>query len=250
MSENTEYDFTNPFSADPIAHIKQKNEELQKRMQQPKSIETKSSGGAWFVVLVLMLSLGALGAFSLMEIKNRDAQLSSIKDTTSKKVAGVTDTKVSPTRITGTGFSVVMDEQSPEGYTLEYKKIDSEFLSNKTASVTSYMVEKSQNNEALKTGLEVAVVEYDNILDSKTFASKVLEKLGGDYTLASTSVSIPKDLKLSKLTSKNATDATYYTAVTKQNYYVIKVYNQTSKYSELVDYTRYTDKMLNNIYLN
>jgi hypothetical protein len=75
--------------------------------------------------------------------------------------------------------------------------------------------------------------------------------LGKDYEIKSTDISIPKNIKLSKIQQKNASaDVSYYATVTADNYYVVKIINESVNYPELEEYTKFTDSFLEGLFLN
>ncbi len=242
----SDFDFSKPFQeSQKVEEIKQKAAKVKAKKSETSNKPTKSS---WLLVLVLMISLAAIGSFSLVEMKSLQGKVSKLENTTGQ-VSGVT-TKAKTT-ITGTSFTIVTEGEIPEGYQMNYSTTDFTYLNqdNRQGSVNTYIATISKEAKEYNTGIEVKSSEYDNAWDSKRFAEEVGKKLGSDYIQDSNDITIQKGVKLSKFENSD-NNLVYYTAVTEQNYYVIKVYNQTLQNSDLIEYSRYTSSFIQNLYLN
>lgn len=211
-------------------------------------LETKPSPASsqlWLLVSIMMLSVISLGVYTLYQKQTTERQIAQLKN---QQVAGVQE--VSNTVIGADGFSLVLKNPAPEAFKLDRRTVPFEFIPNKIASATRYVARVNRDNNELISGIEVVVSEYDNRLTEADFNKAVALKLGVDWVQKETDVTIPKEIKLTKFTSsKNQTDEVY-TALTTDNYYLIKIYNQTTKYTDLAELSRFSDGILDYLYLN
>jgi hypothetical protein len=242
------FDFKQPIQRDKQFEefVRTKEESLKRKLSPRKPSQDRHM---WALVSILMLSLIGLGVFALIQKQDNERQIAALK---SKGVAGVNESVENPMAniITAEGFSLVLKQPAPKGFQLDRRSSSFEYLANKTAVITSFLANQKVEGKEVISGIEVSVSEYDNKLDRKAFDKQVVEKLGPDFEIKSEDINIPNDFKLSKIQSKNPENISYYTTVTSNNYYVIKVYNQTAKYSEFSEISRFTDSILETIYLN
>jgi hypothetical protein len=228
-------------------------EEKEKELKQ--KIKTKpakkSNKFGWFLVLILFISLLALSTFTLDEMRRKNQLLADYKSP--NQIAGIFDQNVPIAPITGDWFSILPKEKPPIEFQKTKSLEKSNILNDRQASNTTYIAEvDSSNNTKLKSGIEISVIEYDNRYNSKQLAETVVQKLGSNmYEIKDSNIEIPKNIKLTKIeTSINSDNISYYTTVTSDNYYIIKVYNQTSKDSKYNKITKFTNSILENLYLN
>lgn len=199
------------------------------------------------VVFLLLISLIAAGAFSIMQtlrIQELESELNP-----GPEVAGVTTSVDGNNIIVGSGFSIIVEERTPEGFTLETDFGPIDYL-NRSGSSTRLLAQVDKGGISLLTGIEVEVIEYDNKMEEAEFIETITEYLGSEYSLASEKVKVSEQFELSKFTPQSQDDPTYYATVTTDNYYLIGVYNQTAEYSEFIEYTRFTDSLVPGLWLN
>lgn len=238
------------------SEFKEKNEIFRQYLKsKEKAIKSKFFTGnsqnnqskSWILVFVLMMGIVSLGSYSLNQNKEKNIQSTNIKN---QGVAGVYEDK-SQNIITGDSFSLVLTQKTPKGFDLQVKKSVANKITGKNSTVTSFLAKQNKGGQELQTGIEGWVNEYDNKMDKTIFEDFVLSKLGGEYEIKSRDINLPKDIKITKLESKNGNkDLVYYVTVTNENYYIFKLYNQTSKYPELNEQSRFTDTFLQGLYLN
>jgi hypothetical protein len=201
----------------------------------------------WAIVSFLMLSLVALGIFTLLQKQDSDRQIAALQK---GSVAGVNDrSEFDKNIITAEAFSIVTNQPIPSSYKLERQMVSSPYLEGKPAVVSRFQATVQKEGKDLVSGLEAWVTEYDNKLDRSSFTEQVATKLGGDYQVQSQDVVLPKDIKVTRIATSNPSLA-YYVAVTSDNYYVFKISNQTAQYSDLADLSRFTENLLESLYLN
>lgn len=249
MENNTNFDkLPNlPKSGNFQDFINAKKTELEEKINShPRS----SSSSAWVVVFILMLTLVALGTFTLSQLNQNNQEISNLKAKNS--VAGSMDENVyNYPPISGYAFTILPGEAVPEGFDLTKKTQQSAVFPTRQAELTSYLNEKLVSGRKLKSGIEVEVLEYDNQYNQEQFADFFVKVLGSDFTITSNDITIPRNFKISRIDAldKN-TGYSYYTAVTADNYYIIKFYNQSSEVSELKNLTKFTENILGWLYLN
>lgn len=225
-------------------YLKSKEEVLKKKNKATRPQSTHM----WALVFVLMVSLVGLGITALLQYRNTQELLAQYSN-----VAGVSDTQNVQNIITAEGFSIVLKEETPDEYVVSRTSDTSEYVEDVLSVTTALVAElESTDGQPVKAGIEVEVIEYDNRLNQQDFAELVAQELGEDYDIIAGDISLPKDYAASiiKNTSETSNGINYHTAVTSSNYYVIKVYTQTSPFPELVSHTRFSDTLLSNLYLN
>jgi len=228
-------------------YVSNKKLELEEKIHShPRS----SSSTVWVLVLILILTLIALGTFTLSQIRQSNQEISSLRQKNS--VAGEMDQAsygFSP--ISGYGFTILPAEETPEGFELSRKTENSTVFETRSAVFSSYINEKLIGGRKIRSGIEVEVLEYDNQYNQEQFSDLFAKKIGTGFKLVSNEISIPRNFKISRIdpVDKNV-GYSYYTAVTTDNYYIIKYYNQSSDISELKNLTRFTENLISWLYLN
>jgi hypothetical protein len=230
------------------AHFQEYLKSKEATLRKKNKASRPQSTHMWALVFVLMVSLVGLGITALLQYRETQVLLAQYSD-----VAGVSDVQEIRNTITAEGFSIVLDEETPEGYVVTRSTGESDFVEGVTSVTTSFLAElENDQGDTVLSGIEVEVIEYDNRLNQSDFAESVVEELGENYSIVAGEIELPKDFAASII--RNTSDTTdgidYHTAVTSSNYYVIKVYTQSSPFPELVTYTRFSDSLLGNLYLN
>jgi hypothetical protein len=245
----SKYDFLKPIQeSDEFGNYVKKTEQNLKQRINPKTPKTSHPNSyLWAVVFILMLSLIGLGTFSIVQKQKTDQELATLRN---QKVAGANENLNVKNIIAADGFSLVMSQATPNQFKLTRQTEPFGFLPDKIAVKTSLLAKIPADGKDQISGIEVSVSEYDNKLDRQAFDQVVIEKLGKDYNLKSDDINIPNNFKISKIQAQASDGVAYYTAVTTANYYVIKIYTQTSKNNDLAEINRFTDSMLENLYLN
>lgn len=238
-------DFQQPLDNDKYfqEYLKSKEQSLKSKTK----TEHPKQSHMWAVIFVLMLSLVSLGVLSLYQY--RELQ---IEQSRTSGVAGISESGRVDNIISADGFSLKMDESTPSSFKIEREASTSRFNPDVPQVTTSIIATLEKGNQDIRSGITVNAAEYDNKMDRVSYAKQVQKSLGPDYITSSENISIPKDVKISKITKNNPSpvDPTYYVAVTSNYYFVINVTNETAPDSEFVEITRFTDKMINSIYLN
>lgn len=201
----------------------------------------------WVLIFVLLTGLIAAGAFSVnqtLRIQELESEFAA-----NPQVVGASTNSSMDNIIVGSGFSIIVDQKTPSNFELKTNFGRIKYL-NALGSTTQLLSRREKGGIELLTGIEVQVVEYDNKLTEEAFLKRMQEVLGGNYTLASEKIKVPKQFELRKFVPRSKDDPTYYVTVTADNYYVIKLYNQTAAYPEFTEDTRFTDKLIPALWLN
>lgn len=242
------FDFKQPIQPNKYfeEYVRSKEQHIKSKLYR----QPPQNAHLWAIVFVLMVSMVGLGVFALLQKQEMDRYLAGLNPNPS--VAGISDSnQIGKNIITAEGFSLVLNTQTPEAFQLNRESGQFQPLEGQTAVTTSLLAKTNQDNQELLSGIQVSVIEYDNKLDRKTYDQAILKYLGQEYEIKGENISIPSEFQLSKIQHKTNPDGVaYYTSVTLDNYYLIKVYNQTAKYPELTPITRFTDSLLEGLYLN
>lgn len=227
--------------------VNNKKKELEERISQhPKY----SSTSAWVIVFVLILTIIALGTFTLTQIRQSNQEISNLKQKNS--VAGSTEEgEVKFPPVSGYAFTIIPNQEIPEGFELNRNMVQSSVFSQRTAVNSSYITEKLNSGRKIISGIEVEVLEYDNQFNQEEFAQEFVKKLGEGFKISSNDIIIPRNFKVSRIdpVDKNI-GYIYFTAVTNDNYYIIKYFNQSNDIPEYKGLTKFTESILESLYLN
>jgi hypothetical protein len=200
----------------------------------------------WVVVFILLISFVALSVFSFVQIQEKNELLASYEN---RQVAGVQEGGVNNIVSAGS-FSIVLDLETPKEFDFKIEQTNFEFLENREGQKASLIAEVSDGNKSLTSGMVIWSTQYDRELKPEEFAEIVAKKLGESYNAHSNKIAIKNNREVIKIESNKPTDPIYYTSITDDNYYVIKVVNETTKDTEFVEISRFTDLLLNNTWLN
>lgn len=205
---------------------------------------------SWLVIVFLLLSLGGLGVFTLTEINKNNLTIDELKRST--QIAGVSDQQAfNYPPISGYGFTILPQSPTPENFSLERKTTNFQFLNNRQAVLTSLLRQELKEGNKFKSGIEIEVLEYDNKLNQKEYSELIKQGLGENFQIVSEDITIAKNFKLTKI--QNQTDpnsAVFYTTLTTDNYYLIRIYNQLQAFPEFESTAKFTSNLLEWLYLN
>lgn len=241
-----------------IPNLKEENKNSIDKMLETKKAELqqkilknprKHTSSAWVVVFILMITLVGLGTFTLNELKRSNESLSDIKQ---QQVAGVKDVQgFNHPPISGYGFTILPNQTVSEDFKLDRNTGQSKIFPSRSSVVSSFIAEELRDGKKMKSGIEVEVLEYDNKYNQADFTDIVKKTLPSSFEITSKDIIIPRSFKISRIEDKDKIGGiVYYTAVTTDNYYVIKIYNQTKDYQEFLSVNRFTESILQNLYLN
>ncbi len=251
MSENSssDFDFSKTLSArESFEDYVSKKENDLKQTLHTSQPNYRRGNKSWVIIFVLMLSLVGLGTYTLIQNKENEKQISSLKN---QSVAGAQDVNSAQNIISAEGFSLVLNQATPSNFALGRKSGSFEIIPEKQAVTTSLLTNNTKAGQTLQSGLEVSTTEYDNKLDKEAYENLIVSKLGDQFEIKSRDINLPKEIKVTKIQSKdNSEDIVYYATVTEDSYYLIKIYNQASRYPEFDDSTRFTENLLSALYLN
>lgn len=243
------YDFTdNEIPSDSLKTFAQtkKNEIHNKRFKN----KFNQNNSAIVIMVILIMCLIGLCSFTIYQIYKYENKLNTNQRIDQNVNTNSTTNNENTTIITADGFSFVLDNPIPKGYTKKTEKTDFEWIKNKKSFVNSYTSTDEIDTEILTNGIVVSSVEFDNKYSTQEFAKVVVNQLGSDFSTSTDQVFLPNNITAYKINSKNPREKiTYYTVVTATNYYVIKVYTQGigTNISEKADYAQ---KILTKIRLN
>lgn len=230
-------------------YLEEKEKAIKQQMQ-PSKTNRRENSFAWLFVFALLISLIGLGTYTLTESKKNRELLSDLE--TKTQVLGASDDKTKASiPISGYGFSILPDNQPPQEFKLNHKTQKSSIFKDRSEVVTSYLASVNKEGSDHLSGVEITVLEYDNRLNQEQLSNQLVTFLGSDYEVKAKDILIPRNLKVWKIEKKGRSEnISYFTLVTTENYYIIKVYNETSKYPELSDISKFTDTILQKLYLN
>jgi len=225
----------------------------QREYQLRRSLEKRPyrSGGTytWLLIFILMGSLVAISVYSVVQIQNQQQKIAALQQENKAQVAGVREDSEAKNIITGDGFSIVLNTQTPEGFVKNRLKTTSSYLTERESVLTSFSVKEKE----ILLGIDVEVTQYDNKLSREDFTKLVLTKITAKPNtkaqISPQSVSIPQNIVLTPITVEGSF-IEYYTAVTADNYYVIRLYPATKENSLSTEVNTFVGTFLQNLYLN
>ena len=247
MSSKQEFNFEDPFDSSQLDNdYLQKNEQeiITRTFQHPPK---RRPSRAWGLVLILFISLGVLSAYTINQQIENQEEIDLLQNA---QVAGAQD-EVEDTVISGDSFSLVISRNIPGEFSLSRSENRSELFEDRPSVSTEYTTTNKKAGLDLTNGIGVTSSPYDNQYDQNSFEEQVLENLGNDYRIVSENITLPKNIKATKIESIDSSNLIdHYVVVTEENYYVIKIYNQSLRYSEFSETTEFTNSLLEYLYLN
>ena len=252
LKENlSQFDFSQPVNLDNSSENFDSVEKVIKKKLFTEKQKVKSERGSYkllLLVFVLFLGLIATGSFSFLQTL-RIQELEQ-KVNLTEQVAGAKDGPVkSENYIVGSGWTIVLLEQPPQGFVLETELKQADYL-NRQVVVSRFLAKVNKGSLQLLSGIEVEVAEFDNRMNYQEFVNLIKEYLGNQYIQASQPLLVSNQFSLTKFTPKSKDDPVYYVTLTLENYYLIRVFNQTEKFPEFINYTRFTDGLIDKLWLN
>jgi hypothetical protein len=244
MSGFNNFDFKKPYQSgeDFEAYIKETEYHLKNRIDS-KATHSNLLG----LVTILTIGLLGLGGYLFWQTQSGGDVIGSLQQ---KKVAGVQETSVQNI-FSGEGFSIVFKTSTPAGFDSSKKSVELPYIKNKKGVETTFFNKQDFSGTIITNSISIVTSEYDNVYDLAKFSNLVVQNLGADYEIKSSEISIPKNIKLSKIQKKGGSDdVSYFAAVTGDNYYMIKIINESRDYPQLNEYTKFTDSFLEGLYLN
>lgn len=246
MSENQVFDFKKPIIdvEQPFEEFVKEAENMVKQSKKAKKVkENPNPGIKNFLLTLIALNVLGLGIFGYVYTNQSNQPPSG-------QVAGESEI-VRPNVVSGTGYSIVSNDEIPLGYLQSSETTTLPFLEDRPGGVSRFLIDDTVNGVEVKSGFELYRAEYDNIYDINQFADVVAESLGETYTQTPRPVELPKSIIARKIINTADQDNVYYyVSATLENYYVIKVYNQTLNYPKLSDYTNFVGNLEETLYLN
>jgi len=247
-SQNSEnFNFQDPLgnvnsNKDFSSYAKNKAENIQAKIDS----KTTGTNSIWLLVFVLIISFASLSVFSFTQIQRKNQEIAMYER---GEVAGISDGAVKNI-IAGQDFSLVLDIKTPKGFNLDITQSNSPYLENQKTTQSTFINIIEKDGVDLISGVEILTTQNDGNLDLKKFGETVSNKLGDDYTLSESIIELSNNRTALKIDSSKIDGIAHYVSVTQENYYVIKVYNQTTKHPDLVEYSRFSDIILSSLYLN
>jgi hypothetical protein len=239
------FDFKHPYkSADNFdEYVEQSTFHLKNRIE---SLTTHSQLRGFIALLVVVLV--SLGLFTYFQSRGKDASLADLN--TKATVAGITEEEIQNI-VSGDTFSIILTQPTPKGFKMTKQVRDSKYLAGKKAIVNLFeSIQKKDQNDVINL-IEIEAVETDGAKTGEEFAQFMSQKLGTSFEIREKDIEIPKAVKLTKILENNNTGTTaYYTTKTEENYYVIRVVNQSVPYPDLSAYTEFTNSFIPGLYLN
>ncbi len=219
-----------------------KEKEIRDRIN-TKSTRSNTLSLWWFVLVLLLIALLCGGVY--LGYKYISTQTSSKTKTT--QVAKKTDSESIPSNIvSGDGFSLLLNTPTPEGFVSEKKTVEASAITGKIATNSSF--NKTIGDQ--KYGLEVTTSGYDNKFDRDGYDLQVLKYLGTGSQLKDKNITLRKNITASKIVTENAPNITYYTIVTVNNYYLVKISRAPESSPNSSTTNKFIDELLASINLN
>jgi hypothetical protein len=223
---------------DEFVSIKEKDIKNQLSTQSKK----KPAHYFWWILLVLLLIVAVYGAVFLgyKYYISRQNTPTNVKTLSTKA-----DPESLPGSIvSGDSFSILLDKASPNGFSLEKKLSETGFLPDKKSVVSTYSKILNDKN----VGIEIAVSEYDNKFDRDTFDTQILKYIGADAELVNKNTPLKKNQLATKISLKSNQNQIYYSTVTVNNYYLIKVTRSDKAVDTEIN--TFVEKMITSLSLN
>ena len=211
------------------------------------------------LLAVITLNIVGIGVFGFLYLDrysgSPEAEVAGVQDVTPEVTQNPIQTlgggSAQPNVVSGSGYSVVSSSPIPEGYKQSSGRESMPGLPNAQASLSRYLIDDSQTGERIRTGFEVLRSEYDGRLTREEFATAVLEELGAEnHRVTNPSFVLPKDIRATIIEASDERQIYYYVATTQNNYYVIKIYNQTVGSAQFQAYTDFISNLDSTLYLN
>lgn len=244
MPGSNKFDFKKPYQSgeDFDTYIKETEYHLKNRIDS-KTTHSNLLG----LVTILTIGILSLGGYLFWQTQAGNNALNILQQ---KKVAGAQETVVQNI-FSGQGFSIILKNNTPAGFESNKKTVDFPYIKNKKGVETTLFSKQDFNGAIITNSISIVTSEYDNAYDMQKFSNLVVQNLGSDYEIKSSEISIPKNVKLTKIQKIDSIgDVSYFAAVTTDNYYMIKIINESKDYPELSEYTKFTDSFLEGLYLN
>jgi hypothetical protein len=228
----------------PIQNVEQPFEEFVKEAKtnnSPAINKTRKSAGKYLLVTLLGLNILGLGVFGYISLNDNQVN--------QPEVAGEQEILKKNT-FSGTGYSIVTDKEIPKGYKASEVSKNLPFLQNLPGNESRYLIEDKVNGNVIKSGFEIFRAENNNALNETEYTQAVRSFLGNDYVVDPQTITLPNQIFAYKLSSPRDQNIYYYVARTTDNYYLIKVYNQSNGVAHLSEYTDFINTLPNTLFLN
>lgn len=194
-----------------------------------------------FIVLVVITIFSINSYFSIKHNENKELSNTPV-------VAGADDKMVK--YVSGDSFSFVFSGGYPGEYILKSNTNEVlNFFEDKILKKSSFTAILNDGGESLETGIVIYTRESDG-LDNEQFSKSIEKNLGSDYKITSTNIPTPGGFNLTKISTPDLQDEVYYTLVTSENYYLIKIINETIHDTKYQILTNFTDNLIEQLYLN
>lgn len=231
--------------------LNNKEKEVQSKISKQQTVSKIRN---WGVVVILAVSLFSLSLLYFFQTRENNSRLDTARNQLQQIAGMMEENSKNQTlpAITGEAVAIKPKTIPPDEFGKSTDTVEFRFLTDKQgkpleAQQTSFIANILVNNQELKSGIVVQVVEYDDKHSRQSFADLVLQELGGDFKIESRAISIPKNFQLTKISDG---EREYYTGVTTDYYYFIKIYRQTRDLAEYSKINKFTDSILENLFLN
>ena len=244
MSDYNKFDFKKPYQSgeDFDSYVKETEYHLKNRIDS-KTTQSNLVG----IVSVLAIGIISLSGYIYWDTNQRNSTSNSQSQ---KSVAGVQETPIQNI-FSGEGFSIMSKMDTPKGFQATKQSVDFTYIKGKKGIETTYAVKQNIQNNIVTNSISIVSSENDNKYDIKEFTGIVNTVLGKDYKVDTQETTLPKNVKIFKIyRPADGPGVNYYASITSDNYYVIKVVNESSVYPDLEQYTKFTNGFIEGLYLN
>jgi hypothetical protein len=244
MSGSNKFDYKKPYQSgeDFDSFIQETEYHLRNRID-----AKKGNSGVIAFISIASICLLSVGGYVYWQSNQNPTQVASGQ---LKQVAGVQE-NLNQGTFSGDSFSVLLKTPTPKGFQAEKKSVDFLNIQRKKGTENTFYSIQDNADKKITNSISVVSSEYDDKYNLAQFSETVIRALGADYETKPGEIMIPKNIRVVKIQKKtDPKNVAYFAALTNDNYYLIKIINESKDVPELVEYTKFTDSFLENLYLN
>jgi hypothetical protein len=250
---NNKYNFKDPIKEPDKkefdSYVNKSRNDLKSRLFGNKDARNSS---IWILFFALLISFSIILLAIFLQLQNKERDLQAVKQEEGVIQEEKDSEKYENVIATGR-FSLVPNTEPPSEFSLTIQGAAFPYIPERQGQKIEYLaqIEVDGQENTLLSGLEAYVTQSDSEYTNQELAERVADELGDDFAVAS-EISINNDKILLPIenTANPEADTFYYVSVTEDNYYIFILYNQVQDSPEYVRITRFTDMLIDNLWLN